>query len=36
VLGTVAGDDTVLIVTRDPKGGTRVASRLRDMAGPRD
>jgi transcriptional regulator of arginine metabolism len=36
VLGTVAGDDTVLIVTRDPKGGTRVAGRLRDMAGPRD
>jgi transcriptional regulator of arginine metabolism len=33
VLGTVAGDDTVLLVTRDPKGGARVASRLRQMAG---
>jgi transcriptional regulator of arginine metabolism len=33
VLGTVAGDDTVLLVTRDPKGGVRVADRLRDMAG---
>lgn len=33
VLGTVAGDDTVLLVTRDPKGGRRVADRLRDMAG---
>jgi transcriptional regulator of arginine metabolism len=33
VLGTVAGDDTVLLVTRDPKGGSRVAERLRRMAG---
>jgi transcriptional regulator of arginine metabolism len=33
VLGTVAGDDTVLMVTRDPKGGSRVAERLRHMAG---
>ena len=33
VLGTVAGDDTVLLVTRDPKGGARVAARLRRMAG---
>jgi transcriptional regulator of arginine metabolism len=33
VLGTVAGDDTVLLVTRDPKGGRLVADRLRDMAG---
>jgi transcriptional regulator of arginine metabolism len=33
VLGTVAGDDTVLLVTRDPKGGLRVADRLRGMAG---
>jgi transcriptional regulator of arginine metabolism len=33
VLGTVAGDDTVLLVTRDPKGGSRVADRLRHMAG---
>jgi transcriptional regulator of arginine metabolism len=35
VLGTVAGDDTVLLVTREPKGGGRVANRLRDMAGQR-
>jgi transcriptional regulator of arginine metabolism len=33
VLGTVAGDDTVLLVTRDPKGGANVAARLRRMAG---
>jgi transcriptional regulator of arginine metabolism len=33
VLGTVAGDDTVLLVTRDPKGGARVAQRLRRMTG---
>jgi transcriptional regulator of arginine metabolism len=33
VLGTVAGDDTVLLVTRDPQGGRLVADRLRDMAG---
>ena len=33
VLGTIAGDDTVLLVTRDPKGGAQVAERLRKMAG---
>jgi len=33
VIGTIAGDDTVLLVTRDPKGGRRVADRLLDMAG---
>jgi transcriptional regulator of arginine metabolism len=33
VLGTVAGDDTVLLVARDPKGGSQVADRLRRMAG---
>jgi transcriptional regulator of arginine metabolism len=33
VLGTVAGDDTVLLVARDPRGGTKVAERLRRMAG---
>jgi transcriptional regulator of arginine metabolism len=33
VIGTVAGDDTVLLVTRDPKGGARVCRRLLDMAG---
>jgi transcriptional regulator of arginine metabolism len=33
VLGTVAGDDTVLLITRDPRGGAKVAQRLRQMAG---
>lgn len=32
VLGTVAGDDTVLIVTRDPRGGAALARRLLAMA----
>jgi len=29
VIGTVAGDDTILLVTRDPRGGAAVADRLR-------
>jgi transcriptional regulator of arginine metabolism len=33
VLGTVAGDDTILIVTRDPAGGAAFATRLRRMTG---
>jgi transcriptional regulator of arginine metabolism len=33
VLGTVAGDDTILIVTRDPTGGADFAARLRRMTG---
>jgi transcriptional regulator of arginine metabolism len=33
VLGTVAGDDTVLLITKNPKGGTQLATRLRSMAG---
>jgi transcriptional regulator of arginine metabolism len=36
VLGTVAGDDTVLVVIRDPKGGSAFADRLRKMAGAAD
>lgn len=32
VLGTVAGDDTVLVVTRDPAGGADLARRLVTMA----
>jgi transcriptional regulator of arginine metabolism len=32
VLGTVAGDDTVLVVTRDPAGGGRAAQALRQLA----
>ena len=33
VIGTVAGDDTVLLVTRDPMGGSDVANDLLRMAG---
>jgi transcriptional regulator of arginine metabolism len=33
VLGTVAGDDTILIITRDPAGGNAFADRLRRLAG---
>ncbi len=32
VLGTIAGDDTVLVVTRDPAGGERVAGRFLSLA----
>ena len=32
ILGTVAGDDTVMLVTRDPTGGTEVASALLKLA----
>jgi transcriptional regulator of arginine metabolism len=35
VLGTVAGDDTVLVVTREPNGGGEFAQRLMQMAGAR-
>ncbi len=28
ILGTVAGDDTVLVITRDPTGGAAVAGAL--------
>jgi len=31
VVGTVAGDDTVLIVSRDPAGGAALAKRFADM-----
>ena len=33
VLGTVAGDDTVLVIARDARGGAGIAERLRRMAG---
>ena len=33
VLGTVAGDDTILVVAAAPTGGAKVAGRLRDLAG---
>ncbi len=33
VLGTVAGDDTILVVATAPTGGATVARRLSDLAG---
>ena len=33
VLGTVAGDDTILVVTSTPTGGAAVARRLASLAG---
>jgi len=32
-IGTVAGDDTVLVITRDPQGAEQVAQQLKDLAG---
>ncbi|HET6166149.1 MAG TPA: arginine repressor [Marmoricola sp.] len=32
VLGTIAGDDTVLVISRDPKGGDALAQRLLALA----
>lgn len=32
VLGTVAGDDTVLVISRDPAGGEPLAHRFLDLA----
>jgi transcriptional regulator of arginine metabolism len=32
VLGTIAGDDTVLVIAHDPDGGPAVADRLRALA----
>lgn len=32
IIGTVAGDDTVLIVSKDPEGGERLADRLLTLA----
>jgi len=32
VLGTIAGDDTVLLITRDPQGGDALARRLLALA----
>lgn len=32
VLGTVAGDDTVLLVARDPEGGAQVAAAMLSLA----
>jgi transcriptional regulator of arginine metabolism len=36
VLGTIAGDDTVLVVTREPTGGEAVAARFLSLAEPKD
>ncbi len=36
ILGTVAGDDTVLVITRDPAGGTGVAAQLLRLAERRE
>ena len=32
VLGTVAGDDTILVISRDPSGGADLVRRLLDLA----
>lgn len=34
VLGTIAGDDTVLVITREPDGGEAVAQRFLDLSTP--
>lgn len=34
VLGTIAGDDTVLVISRDPDGGADLAQRFLDLASP--
>jgi transcriptional regulator of arginine metabolism len=34
VLGTIAGDDTILVIAREPSGGAALAGRLLDMAHP--
>ena len=33
MLGTIAGDDTVLVISRDPAGGEDVVRRLVGLAG---
>ena len=34
ILGTIAGDDTILVVTRDPAGGQPIAQRFLDLTQP--
>ncbi len=36
LLGTLAGDDTVMLICRDPHGGQSMAERFLSMAGSRD
>ena len=33
VLGTVGGDDTILVISRDPRGGEALAKQLRELSG---
>ena len=33
VLGTIAGDDTILVIARDPRGGTHLVRHLLELAG---
>jgi transcriptional regulator of arginine metabolism len=33
VLGTVGGDDTILVISRDPRGGQALAQQLRELSG---
>lgn len=33
ILGTIAGDDTVLLIARDPRGGEDLAARFMEMGG---
>jgi transcriptional regulator of arginine metabolism len=32
VMGTIAGDDTIMVVARDPEGGAEIAQRFVDLA----
>lgn len=32
ILGTIAGDDTIMVVSRDPQGGEQLAQRFLDLA----
>jgi transcriptional regulator of arginine metabolism len=34
VVGTIAGDDTIMVVTREPDGGSEVAERFLELASP--
>ncbi|WP_253182050.1 arginine repressor [Cellulosimicrobium cellulans] len=34
VLGCIAGDDTILVIARDPDGGAELARRFLDLSGP--
>jgi transcriptional regulator of arginine metabolism len=36
ILGTIAGDDTILVITAGPKEGPAVATRLLSLAGTRE